>query len=98
MPDAPRGDEGLVRVGRLVYAGGKTSKCFAEGFLQIADDIYWMRDWRRYGDRNPELPGQTRSLTATYFAGALHTPENRERTVSGAQAAKAVAGGPAAPK
>ena len=68
------------------------------GFLQIADDIYWMRDWRRYGDRNPELPGQTRSLTATYFAGALHTPENRERTVSGAQAAKAVAGGPAAPK
>ncbi|MDF2466545.1 MAG: von Willebrand factor type (vWA) protein [Ramlibacter sp.] len=22
------------------------------GFLQIADDIYWMRDWRRYGDRN----------------------------------------------
>lgn len=68
------------------------------GFLQIADDIYWMRDWRRYGDRNTELPGQTRSLTATYFAGALHTPENRERTVSGAQAAKAVAGGPTAPK
>jgi uncharacterized protein with von Willebrand factor type A (vWA) domain len=64
------------------------------GFLEIADDIYWMRDWRRYGERNNELPGQTRSLTATYFAGALRTPENRGRTVSGAEAAKAVAGGP----
>ena len=30
-------DEGLVRVGRLIYAGGKTSKCFAEGFLELAD-------------------------------------------------------------
>ncbi len=29
--------EGLVRVGRLIYAGGKTSKCFAEGFLELAD-------------------------------------------------------------
>jgi len=57
-----------------------------------------MRDWRRYGTGETELPGPTRSLTATYFAGALHTPENRERTVSGAQAAKAVAGGPAVPK
>jgi uncharacterized protein with von Willebrand factor type A (vWA) domain len=68
------------------------------GFLQVADDIYWMRDWRRYGTGETELPGPTRSLTATYFAGALHTPENRERTVSGAQAARAVARGPSAPK
>lgn len=68
------------------------------GFLQIADDIYWMRDWRRFGDSNTELPGATRSLTATYFGGALHTPENQARTVSGAQAAKAVAAGPSTPK
>lgn len=26
-----------VRVARLVYAGGKTSKCFADGFLEMAD-------------------------------------------------------------
>jgi len=64
------------------------------GFLEIADEIYWMRDWRRYGSGETELPGPTRSLTARYFAGALRTPENRDRTVSGAQAAKAVAGGP----
>ena len=64
------------------------------GFLEIADDIYWMRDWRRYGSGETELPGATRSLTARYFAGALRTPENRDRTVSAAEAAKAVAGGP----
>lgn len=29
--------EGKVTVGRLIYAGGKTSKCFAEGFLELAD-------------------------------------------------------------
>lgn len=64
------------------------------GFLEIADDIYWMRDWRRYGSGETELPGQTRSLTAQYFPGALRTPENRDGTVRAAEAAKAVAGGP----
>lgn len=64
------------------------------GFMEVADDIFWMRDWRRYGAGESELPGATRSLTAKYFAGALRTPENRDRTVSGADAAKAVAGGP----
>jgi uncharacterized protein with von Willebrand factor type A (vWA) domain len=63
------------------------------GFLEIADDIYWMRDWRRYGSGETEQPGETRSLTATYFPGALRTPENRDRTVSGDEAAKAVASG-----
>jgi uncharacterized protein with von Willebrand factor type A (vWA) domain len=67
------------------------------GFLEIADDIYWMRDWRRYGSGETELPGPTRSLTARYFAGALRTPENRDRTVAAAEAAKAVAGGPRRP-
>jgi uncharacterized protein with von Willebrand factor type A (vWA) domain len=66
------------------------------GFMEIADDIFWLRDWRRYGSGETELPGATRSLTAKYFAGALRTPENRGRTVSGADAAKAVAAGPSA--
>ena len=65
------------------------------GFLEIADDIYWMRDWRRWGSGETERPGATRSLTARYFAGALRTPENQARTVSGADAARAVAGGAA---
>jgi hypothetical protein len=67
------------------------------GFLEIADDIYWLRDWRRYGSGETETPGATRSLTARYFAKALRTPENRDRTVSGADAARAVAAGPSAP-
>ncbi len=64
------------------------------GFLEIADDIHWLRDWRRYGagEAASPGPGATRSLTAQYFAGALRTPENRERTVSGAQAARLVGG------
>src|SRR5512140_472640 len=66
------------------------------GFMEIADDIFWLRDWRRYGTGETELPGATRSLTAKYFAGALRTPENRGRTVSGADAARAVAAGPSA--
>ncbi len=66
------------------------------GFMEIADDIFWLRDWRRYGSGETELPGATRSLTAKYFAGALRTPENRGRTVSGADAARAVAAGPSA--
>lgn len=66
------------------------------GFLEIADDIHWLRDWRRYGAGEATLPGPgaTRSLTAQFFAGALRTPENRERTVSGAEAARLVGGGP----
>ncbi len=35
--DTAAAGEGVVRVGRLVYAGGKTSKCFADGFLELAD-------------------------------------------------------------
>ncbi len=69
------------------------------GFLEIADDIHWLRDWRRYGAGEATLPGPgaTRSLTAQFFAGALRTPENRERTVSGADAARLVGGGTPSP-
>ncbi len=68
------------------------------GFLEIADHIHWMRDWRRYGSGETQLPGATRSLTATYFPGALRTPDNRDRTVSGAEAAQGVAAGPSVPR
>jgi len=69
------------------------------GFLEIADHIHWLRDWRRYGagDAAAPGPGATRSLTARFFAGALRTPDNRDRTVSGAEAARLVAGAPARP-
>jgi uncharacterized protein with von Willebrand factor type A (vWA) domain len=63
------------------------------GFLEIADDIYWMRDWRRYEGGDTELPGATRSLTATYFPRALRTSQERGRTASGAEAAHAIASG-----
>jgi uncharacterized protein with von Willebrand factor type A (vWA) domain len=68
------------------------------GFLEIADDIHWLRDWRRYGAGEAlPGPGATRSLTAQFFAGALRTPENRDRTVSGAEAARLVGGGTPSP-
>lgn len=67
------------------------------GFLELADAIHWLRDWRRYGPGETERPGETRSLTARYFAGALRTEENRERTVSGADAAQLIAGNPPRP-
>ena len=80
--------------GNLILVGDRETV----GFLEIADDIYWLRDWRRYGSGETQLPGATRSLTATYFPGALRTPDSHDRTVSGAQAAKAVAAGPSAPR
>ncbi len=62
------------------------------GFLELADDIFWVGDWRRYGAAEAELPVNTKSLTATYFPGALRTPANREATVGGDEAAAAVRG------
>jgi hypothetical protein len=62
------------------------------GFLEIADDIFWVGDWRRYGAAEAELAVNTKSLTATYFPGALRTPANREATVGGEEAAEAVRG------
>jgi uncharacterized protein with von Willebrand factor type A (vWA) domain len=82
-----RGQMGL-RVQGVLVGDRETA-----GFLEIADDIHWLRDWRRYGPGPTQEPGETRSLTAKYFAGALRTPENRERTVSGRDAARLVAGG-----
>jgi len=56
------------------------------GLLELADDIFWVRDWRRYGASPADSPVHSKSLTALYFPGALRTPENRDRMVSGAEA------------
>ena len=73
------------------------------GLLELADEIHWVRDWRRYG--RPEAaargegaeaggsPVHSQQLTARYFPGALRSPENRARTVSPQAAAAAVRAG-----
>ncbi|HRP67449.1 MAG TPA: VWA domain-containing protein [Thauera sp.] len=75
------------------------------GLLEITDHIHWVRDWRRYGrpgDGQPARgegaeaggsPVHSRSLTASYFPGALRNPENRARSVSPEIAAAAVRAG-----
>jgi hypothetical protein len=60
------------------------------GLLELADDIFWVRDWRRYGGSEADSPVHSKSLTANYFPGALRTHENREATVSGAVASAAL--------
>jgi uncharacterized protein with von Willebrand factor type A (vWA) domain len=60
------------------------------GFLEIADDIFWVPDWRRYGTSDSDSPVHSKSLTATYFPGALRTPANRAATTTGAAAATAL--------
>ncbi len=44
------------------------------GMLELADDIFWVRDWRRYGGSAADSPVPTKSLTAMYFPGALRSP------------------------
>ena len=45
------------------------------GMLETCDDIYWLRDWRRFDAPTPQregfVPVHTPSLTALYFPGAL---------------------------
>ena len=64
------------------------------GLLELADDIFWVRDWRRYGASPADSPVHSKSLTALYFPGALRTPENRDHTVSGAEASAVMRGAP----
>lgn len=63
------------------------------GLLEVADDVFWVRDWRRYGGSAGDSPVHSKSLTAMYFPGALRTPENRSETVSGVEGAAAVRAG-----
>lgn len=60
------------------------------GFLELADAIFWVRDWRRFGGSGADSPVHDKSLTALYFPGALRSPENRAATVGGEAAARAV--------
>jgi uncharacterized protein with von Willebrand factor type A (vWA) domain len=62
------------------------------GLLEIADHIYPVRDWRRFGGNNAESPIHTHRLTALYFPGALRNEATREATVSGAEASAAFRG------
>jgi hypothetical protein len=64
------------------------------GFLELADAIHWVRDWRRFGGSEAHCdassPVHDKSLTALYFPGALRSPENLATTVAGDAAARAV--------
>ena len=57
------------------------------GLMEVADDIFWVRDWRRHGD-GPQAGGKaagsfspvhTKSLTALYFPNALSARAARHR-------------------
>jgi uncharacterized protein with von Willebrand factor type A (vWA) domain len=66
------------------------------GFLEVADAIHPVRDWRRYGDDAHgagDSPVHTHQLTALYFPGALRTRQNIDATVSGDVASRAVRAG-----
>jgi uncharacterized protein with von Willebrand factor type A (vWA) domain len=66
------------------------------GMLEVADDVFWVRDWRRYGGSDADSPVPTKSLTAIYFPGALR-PGKPGATVAGDAAARAIVPrGPAA--
>lgn len=63
------------------------------GLLELADDIFWIRDWRHYGSSDADSPVHSSRLTAMYFPGALRSPQNFAATVDGATAAAAVRAG-----
>ena len=53
------------------------------GLMDVADDIFWVRDWRRHGD-GPQRSGafspvHSKSLTALYFPGALSARAARHK-------------------
>ena len=59
------------------------------GMLELADDIFWVRDWRRYGGNDVDSPVPTKSLTAIYFPGALRSPR-KDLSVDGDLASQTV--------
>ena len=62
------------------------------GMLELADDIFWVRDWRRYGGLNAGSPVPTKSLTAIYFPGALRSA-TQDSSVSADEASRAISRG-----
>jgi len=63
------------------------------GFLEVADNIYAVRDWRRYGGSNAASPIHSHRLTAMYFPGALRSGGNEPSAVSGETASTAIRAG-----
>jgi uncharacterized protein with von Willebrand factor type A (vWA) domain len=67
--DAAKRDLGLRVQGVLV--GDRETL----GLLETCDDIFWLREWRRFEGEAPQraghVPVHTASLTAIYFPGAL---------------------------
>jgi uncharacterized protein with von Willebrand factor type A (vWA) domain len=63
------------------------------GFLEIADAIHPIRDWRRYAGSNGDSPIHSHRLTAMYFPGALRSAESQPHTVSGESASAAIRAG-----
>jgi uncharacterized protein with von Willebrand factor type A (vWA) domain len=63
------------------------------GFLEIADEIHPVRDWRRYGGANVDSPVHSHRLTAMYFPGALRGADKDHPTISGAAASAAIRAG-----
>jgi uncharacterized protein with von Willebrand factor type A (vWA) domain len=59
------------------------------GMLEVADAIFWVRDWRRYGGVNVASPLASNDLTAALFPGALRSP-GRDTAVGGDAAARVV--------
>ena len=55
------------------------------GLLDVCDDIFWVRDWRRYAGDAREAhadgftPVHSKSLTALYFPNALSERAARHR-------------------
>jgi len=64
------------------------------GMLELADDIFWVRDWRRFGGHDAQCPVHTKSLTALYFPGALRS--GGTAPPAGGSIASAAAAAPAA--
>lgn len=58
------------------------------GMLELADDLYWMRDWRRYGSSDADLSLRSDSRTAIYIPAALRAA--RGRPAAGDEGGKAV--------
>ena len=63
------------------------------GFLEVADHIHPIRDWRRYGASNVDSPIHSHRLTAMYFPGALRGAANQPTAVSGETASAAIRAG-----
>ena len=43
------------------------------GMLELADDVFWVRDWRRFGGSSAASPVPAKGLSAAYFPGAVRS-------------------------